>query len=321
MQASLYALSDDHLAFGGERTLGFFEGHDGAKLRYALFRPETAPARGTVVIVHGRNECIEKYLETIRDLTGEGFAVATFDLRGQALSGRLARDPRAGHIRRFGDYVEDVERFLAGVVEPACPAPVSLLAHSLGGLVALTIAPKLSGRIARMVLSAPLVGLTGLPVSPRLAFSVAAFFSMTGFGERMLAKERGPLAFDDNPLTSCETRFGYHTTLRETHRDLGIGPPTARWLNEIRKAMAKALRPEHLTRITVPTLVLAPVRDGVVPFAAMERLTQMFRASRLVPITGARHELLMESDRYRAQAMAALLAFLPKAAENGDVTD
>ena len=315
MDAPLYALSPEHLAFGGERTLGFFEGHGGAQLRYALFRPEQKNPRGTIVIVQGRNECIEKYLETIRDLTTAGFVVATFDLRGQALSGRLGKNPRTGHVEHFRDYLTDIDRFLSVIIEPVAPQPIHILAHSLGGLIALSLAPRLGARVSRMVLSAPLVGLSGLPVSPRLAFSVAAFFSTFGMGERPLGKERGTMPFDGNPLTSCPTRFGNLSRLRETHSDLGIGPPTARWLNEVRKAMARVLQPDHLTQITVPTLILAPVQDGVVPFSAMEGLARRFRAGRLVPISGARHELLMEQDRYRAQALAAILAFLPGPAE------
>ena len=315
MDAPLYALSPEHLTFGGEKTLGFFEGHDGIRLRYAIFRPDHATPRGTVVIVQGRNECIEKYLETIRDLTAAGFVVATFDLRGQALSGRLGRNPRTGHVRHFRDYLADVDHFLSAIVEPAAAQPIHILAHSLGGLIALSLAPRLGARISRMVVSAPLVGLSGLPVSPRLAFSVAAFFSAFGLGEKPLGKERGAMPFDGNPLTSCPTRFGDFSRLRETHSDLGIGPPTARWLNEVRKAMARVLQPDHLTQITVPTLILAPVQDGVVPFSAMEALARRFRAGRLVPISGARHELLMEQDRYRAQALAAILAFLPEPAE------
>lgn len=315
MDAPLHALSAEHLAFGGERTLGFFEGHGGIRIRYAIFRPEQGAPRGTVAIIQGRNECIEKYLETARDLTAAGFVVATFDLRGQALSGRLARNPRAGHVGHFRDYLTDADCFLSTVVEPAATGPIHILAHSLGGLIALSLAPRLGARISRMVLSAPLVGLSGLPVSPRLAFSAAAFFSTFGLGERLLGKDRGTLPFDGNPLTSCPTRFGDFSRLRDTHRDLGIGPPTARWLNEIRKAMTRALRPDHLTEITVPTIILAPVLDGVVPFSAMEALAKRFRAGQLIPIPGARHELLMEQDRYRSQALAAILAFLPEETE------
>lgn len=312
MDAPLYALLPEHLAFGGEKSSGFFEGHDGARLRYAFFRPEREVPRGTVVIVQGRNECIEKYLETVRELTEAGFVVAAFDLRGQALSGRLARDPRNGHIRRFQDYLDDVDRFLSLVVEPVALRPIHMLAHSLGGLIALSLAPKLGGRVSRLVLSAPLVGLTGLPVPPQVAFSAAAFFSAVGLGERPLGKDRGKMPFDGNPLTSCPVRFESFSRLRDTYADLAIGPPTARWLNEVRKAMARATRPEHLTKITVPTLILAPALDGVVPYRAMETLARRFRAARLIPIPGARHELLLEQDRYRAQALAATLAFFPE---------
>ena len=79
---------------------GFFEGCRGQKLRYALFFPVREKPLGTLVIIQGRNECIEKYSETIRELVDHGFAVAGFDLRGQALSGRLGRDERAGHVHR-----------------------------------------------------------------------------------------------------------------------------------------------------------------------------------------------------------------------------
>ncbi len=64
-------------------TVGFFTAHDGVKLRYAVFRSEISPARGTVVLLHGRNECIEKYFETIRDLNAMGMWVATYDMRSQ----------------------------------------------------------------------------------------------------------------------------------------------------------------------------------------------------------------------------------------------
>ncbi len=51
------------------RTEGYFETHDGHRLRYAVFRSSAPVAKGTVVILQGRNEYIEKYFETIRDLT------------------------------------------------------------------------------------------------------------------------------------------------------------------------------------------------------------------------------------------------------------
>lgn len=310
MIAPIYAIPSGALAFGGRKMSGYFEGSRGQSLRYALFFPEREPSRGTVIIVQGRNECIEKYLETIRELVEAGHAVAGFDLRGQGLSGRLGRDKRAGHVRRFSDYVDDVDRFITHIVTPSAPGPYAILAHSLGGLIALALAPRLEGRVRRIVLSAPLVGLTGLPVPAALAFSIAALASWTGRGRMPLGGERAPMAFAGNVLTSSASRFDNFAEIRRIQPELGIGAPTARWLHEVHRTMGRVTRPDYLTRITVPTLILAPVQDSIVPFIAMENFARHFRAGHLLPIPGARHELLQEDDRYRAQAMAALLAFI-----------
>ena len=82
------------------------------------FRASAPKPRGTIVLLHGRNEAIEKYFETIRDLTAMGFWVATFDWRGQGGSERLLSDPLKGYVRRFSDYELDLERFMEHVVLP-----------------------------------------------------------------------------------------------------------------------------------------------------------------------------------------------------------
>ena len=64
---------------------------DGVTLRFARWLPP-AGRKGTVVILQGRAEWIEKYFETVRDLRSRGFAVA---------DARLARPgPVGAHARR-----------------------------------------------------------------------------------------------------------------------------------------------------------------------------------------------------------------------------
>jgi len=60
---------------------------DGLPIRVARWHPE-GRARGTIVVVQGRAEYIEKYFETIGELLQRGFCVVSFDWRGQGLSGR-----------------------------------------------------------------------------------------------------------------------------------------------------------------------------------------------------------------------------------------
>ncbi|MFD1747465.1 alpha/beta fold hydrolase [Rhizobium helianthi] len=292
-------------------TAGFFEGFGGTKLRYGIFRSDISPALGTVVLLQGRNEFIEKYFETIRDLNAMGLWVATFDLRGQGGSHRLLKNQRKGHVRRFSDYQQDLEIFLRDIVLPDTRLPFFVLAHSTGALVALASAPRLNNRIDRMALAAPFVGLSGQTLSESSIRKLAGGLSSLGLGGVSMGKDQSARPFHNNPLTSDKNRFARNAALIDARPDLTIGPPTARWLHECLSVAAVVSQQAHLTRITIPTLLLAPMLDGIVPYLAQEQLARNFRAGQLITITGARHELFQERDIYRAQALAAIAAFIP----------
>ncbi|WP_337270126.1 alpha/beta hydrolase [Oryzifoliimicrobium ureilyticus] len=292
------------------RSEGYFETYDGLHLRYGIFR-SVGPAKGTVVLLQGRSEFIEKYYETIRDLTTRGLWVATFDLRGQGGSPRLLKGRQHGHVQRFSDYERDLDSFLDTVVLPDTKLPFYLLGHSTGGLIALAAAPYLATRVERMVVSAPFLGLTGQIVSELAIRRVSRLASGIGFGSSALINRTRPMHFASNPLTSDQTRFERNQGIADAYPSVKLGMPTARWLAECFRAMDRVLTAEHLSSITIPTLLIAPTRDGVVPYLAQERAARYFRAAQLVPINGARHEILQERDLYRAQAMAAIHAFIP----------
>ena len=57
--------------------------------------------------------------------------------------------------------------------------------------------------------------------------------------------------------------------------------------------------------------LIAAGRDQVVSTAAIEDLAIRLRAGSHLIIAGARHEIMMEQDRYRAQFWAAFDAFVP----------
>lgn len=295
----------------GTPITGFFTGHRGVKLRYAVFRADAPVAKGTVVLLHGRNEAIEKYFETIRDLNARGLWVATFDFRGQGGSQRLLKNPRKGHVHRFSDYVRDLELFIEHIVLPDTRLPFFLLAHSTGGLIALSAAPRLANRIDRMVLLAPFVGLGGQKLSPKNIHRISRLATFTGLGRICLTSDDPTKPYDDNPLTSDQQRYQRNVDILKAHPHLALGPPTARWLYEAQETIRQVSSPKHLASITVPTVIVAPGNDPIVPFAYQEKLSQYFRAAQLVPVPGSRHEILQERDRFRAQALAALDAFVP----------
>lgn len=291
---------------------GYIKADDGKQLRYARFAPEGRPLQGTVVIIPGRNECIEKYFETIDDLSRRGFGTAIIDLRGQGASDRLVRNPRNGHVSDFADYAGDIEPFFQQVVLPDCRGPYFVLAHSTGSLIALLAAEHLANRVERMVLIAPLLGFSGTSLSLPTIGRISAFLHAFGLGQHIMgAKGDTPAPFRDNVLTSDTARYTRNLAIYREHPELGVGGATATWVRAACMAIARVHDPEFIFRLKVPLLMIAAGRDGVVDSRATEAYARQARTGSLITIDGAQHELLQERDAFREQVLAAFDAFIP----------
>ncbi|MER9072924.1 alpha/beta hydrolase [Mesorhizobium sp. M0904] len=293
---------------------GFFTARDGKKIRYGLFAAVARPMKGTVVVLTGRNECIEKYFETIRNLADRGFGVATLDWRGQGASDRLIGDRQRGFVRSFFDYTGDLEQFFEEIVLPDCRGPYYILAHSAGAVIALLAAPSMANRVRRMVLIAPFFTVPDLPVSVKTVRRLCSLFCLLGLGRLYAAwgprpKESVPFAI--NKLTSDPERYRRNTLIYETYPQLALGGPTIRWLKAATEASLIVSDPDFMAKIQVPLLMIAAGADQVVSTRAVEAYARRLRVGSLVMIDGARHEILQEADLYREQLFAAFDAFIP----------
>jgi lysophospholipase len=286
---------------------------DGAELRFARWAPP-ANRKGTVCVFTGRAEQIEKYFETVRDLRDRGFAVAMIDWRGQGHSSRRLRDPRKGYVRDFADYEVDVETFVRQVVLPDCPPPHFALAHSMGGTVMLRIAHAGKRWFDRMVLSAPMIDLPGHRTS-FLPSALLRVMRLAGQGGRYIPgggdQLVGASSFVNNPVTSDAVRYARNTAILEEDPTLGIGAPTVAWADTAFTAMRGFRAFSYPSEIRQPILMLAASNDSVVSTAAIEEFAYHLRGGAHLVIAGAKHEILQEQDRYRAQFWAAFDAFVP----------
>ncbi|MER8632063.1 alpha/beta hydrolase [Mesorhizobium opportunistum] len=293
---------------------GFFTTRDRKKIRYGLFGAVARPMRGTVVLLPGRNECIEKYFETIRDLAARGLGVATLDWRGQGGSDRLIRDRQRGYVRSFRDYTADLEQFFEEIVLPDCRGPYYILAHSAGAVITLLAAPSMVNRVRRMVLIAPFLTLPDLPVSISTVRRVCSFFCALGLGRLYAAwgpRPRDTLPFEANKVTSDPQRYRRNTRIYEEYPQLALGGPTIRWLQAAAKASEAISDPDFMARIQVPLLIIAAGADQVVSTRAVEAYARSLRLGSMLMIDGAKHEILQEADLYREQFLAAFDAFVP----------
>jgi lysophospholipase len=294
--------------------VAMFETTDKVKLRYATFPKGGGAARGTICLVQGRTEFIEKYFETIMDFQARGFAVATFDWRGQGGSQRLIRNPRLGYVETFDDYWVDLKSFHASVLLPDCPPPYYLVAHSMGGLVALHAGLRDRMMFERMFLSSPMVGLDSQPASPQRMAAICDTLSFVGLGRmpvgRKADKPPSEASFAGNPVTSDHTRYMRMVDVLKARRDLEIGAPTVRWAGAAFRAMARAARDDFPGGVKIQVLMLAAARDEIVSTSAIETLGLRMRMGRHVVVPAARHELFMENDAIRQQVFAAFDAFI-----------
>lgn len=293
---------------------GFFTTRDGKNIRYGLFPAVARPMKGTVVVLTGRNECIEKYFETIRNLADRGFGIATLDWRGQGGSDRLIGDRERGYVRSFFDYTSDLEQFFEEIVLPDCRGPYYILAHSAGAVITLLAAPSMVNRVRRMVLIAPFLTVPDLPVSITTVRRVCSLFCLLGLGKLYAAwgpRPRKTIPFAANMVTSDPERYRRNTLIYETYPQLALGGPTIRWLKAAAEASEAISDPDFIARIQVPLLVIAAGADQVVSTKAVETYTRRLRLGSLLVIDGARHEILQEADFYREQFLAAFDAFIP----------
>ncbi|EAU43354.1 lysophospholipase L2 [Fulvimarina pelagi HTCC2506] len=300
---------------------------DGIELRCAISKPDGG-SRGTILLLQGRNETVEKYFETMADLNARGFTVTTFDWRGQGASAARRHKPgekaprprkagrRIGHIRRMKGYLDDLECVVKHLLLPDCRPPYAVLAHSMGALVALVAAEQLVNRIERMVLTAPLVSLPDSWIPSPLVAGVAWIARLFGLGRVPVKLGALPGAVGtpaDNTLTSDPRRFERNKRLATTHPGLFLGAPTFGWVASMTGAMKRFDRSTVIARQAIPTLFICAGSDRVVSTRAAERLAWRMRTASSLTLPEARHELLQERDRYREPLLEAIDTFLGEA--------
>ncbi|MHA6690665.1 alpha/beta fold hydrolase [Devosia sp. A449] len=294
--------------------VGYFTTSDKVRLRYALWPKSAGAHRGTICLVQGRTEFIEKYFETIEDFRRRGFSVATFDWRGQGGSDRLIGNPRLGYVDRFEDYGTDLASFHRDILLPDCPPPFYLVGHSMGGLASLFAGINDRMMFDRIFLSSPMVALDRQPLSMKGMARVTATLSFLGLGQLPISRKADqPVSdanFPNNPLTGDLIRYMRSVDVIRARPGLEITAPTIRWAASAFGAMAEAGEDNFPARIRVPLLILAGARDEVVSTPATEQLGLRMRTGRHVVIPGARHELFVETDNIRGQLFAAFDAFI-----------
>jgi lysophospholipase len=285
--------------------------HDGVRLRAAYAIPKNP--KGTVLILGGRAEFIERYFETMSDLLRRGYAVATFDWRGQGGSQRLIAGANHGHINSYASYDADIDAVYTRILVAQCPKPFYGLAHSTGGHILLR---ALRGKkwLERAVITAPLMGLHFGTWPKPVAKGLAAFASLVGLSQKPLPGfSRRPVqsqGFTGNPLTSDRKRWDRDETTLKDHPELGTGAPTYGWLRATLNSLDELHSWPAMQGPSCPTLIVLAGLDRVVDNRGTKKFLAHAPGFSSLTIADSQHEILNEKPEIRERFLAACEAFI-----------
>jgi alpha-beta hydrolase superfamily lysophospholipase len=263
-----------------EPTRSTISARDGVALAVEDFKLEAARAR--VLVVHGFAEHSGRYGEVVAALTSAGFECHLFDLRGHGRSGGVS-----AHVDRFEEYVDDLDRARSHVRElPGGPRKSFLLAHSLGGLIAMIYALRGPAALDGLVVTSPYL---------HRAFAVptgAAF--LAAVASRIAPKLRIAI-----PLRPEWLSHDRHVTAGYLADDQIRRATTPRWATEVDEAQRTLRR--RAGEIKLPLLMMLggsdPIADPGVSQQVFAALGSEDKQLALYP--GFLHEVLNETERHR----------------------
>ena len=293
-------------------SVGMLKARDGALLRNAIFEPENP--RGTVVLMTGYSEFIEKYFETVSDLLALGYAVVMPEWRGHGLSDRLGSEPTRLHIPDFDINLRDLEDRWEKLVAPL-PRPHLGLAHSMGGHISLAAAQAHPDWFDALAQCAPMHGIA-LPLPVRIILSAVTFcYRLVGKGDSwnpFVPPHVRPGVAEENRVTNDFVRFKRGEALYMAEPKLQVNGGSLDWLRAAFITMKRNAAPRFLASIATPLYIGTAEEELLVDNRAHAHVLAHVQKGEGKLYATAKHELMMEKDATRQVFLADVEAFYKK---------
>jgi len=252
-------------------------------------------ADGVAVIclhgIGGRRDVWEPQLQTIVRC---GFRAVAWDAPGYG-------DTPQADMAGWDGFSNALSRLIDGLNLERCV----LLGHSFGGMIAQYFVSKHAGRVSALILSA----------------TSAAFGKSDGAWQRdFIAQRLGPL---DEGRTMAELAEALVSSLVgkipdptgvKRARNAMAACPDATYRRSM-EALVTFDRRENLSRIDVPTLVIAGEHDTNAPATMMERMAARIPGARFVVVPQAGHLANLEQPAAFNAALSEFLRSIPEGRE------
>lgn len=247
-------------------------------------------AKGTIVFATGRTEYTDKYHHLKDMLEAWPYHLIIYDHYGQGRS-----DGVRAHAENFDtQHACDMKAVIHRLASKKLP--VAVVAHSMGGLVAVRMAQIYPGAAKVYVLSSPMLGLLTGDMTNEQVRQFAELMCDTGKCEEPSGEPVERVPCEENIVTHDCYLYNKFKEDEITH----IGRPTYGWLRAFYNATDKIA--EEMDVLDEPVLVMQAGDDQVVDMDAQtdfcEKLDKTSdEGCELKVWPGAYHELFNEMER------------------------
>ncbi|WP_439523459.1 alpha/beta fold hydrolase [Marivita sp.] len=294
----------EDLADGPKTHAFWLRASDGVRLRVSHAAAEGS--KGTVFILPGRTEYIEKYGRSAKDFVRAGFGVVAVDWRGQGMADRLGANPMVGHVGAFLDFQKDWDAVCAFARKRDLPRPWHMVAHSMGGCIGLRA--LISGTEMKSVMfTGPMWGIRMSGYLRPLAWILPQLAIALGQGHRLapgtsIKSYPASEPFEQNMLTSDPEMFDYMRRHVAEEPHFGLGGPSYTWLKSALQECAALAR---LPSPAIPALCFIGSNERIVDTTRIRERMTNWPGGKLLLVDGAEHEVLMEKANTRRQVTGA----------------
>ncbi|MGE3143824.1 MAG: alpha/beta hydrolase, partial [Hyphomonadaceae bacterium] len=117
-----------------------------------------------------------------------------------------------------------------------------------------------------------------------------------------------------SPVTQDRERHARAQGLVLENPRLALAGPTVGWIAAALDAVEGFAQPRALAHVRAPIAIIAAGRESIVDNDRTEAIARLLPDATFTRIEGAKHEIMMERDEYRAQFWAAFDALAARVA-------
>ena len=250
----------------------------GAALYYQSWVPDDNPT-AVLLIAHGLAEHSGRYEHFAAFFVARGYAVFALDHLGHGKS-----DGDRCHIGQFSEYTDGISLLLDRVREECSGAPVFLVGHSMGGLIAVRFLIEHQEELAGCVLSGAALKAPAEPSA--IQRMIVKFFSKVVPKLRVLQLDASQVSRDPAVVDRYRKDPLVFT-----------GKVTARLAEQLFSEMSSVR--DQLGRIRSPVLILHGSEDGLTSPEGSKMLHEKVASKnkKLITYEGLYHEIYNEPEQ------------------------